>query len=495
MTVIWFGYALIVASVMAIGAKLLDWTVPTSLRHRRWIWMAALVLGAGIPAAGLLVPRAALGRAGRGATSPTAATVVGQGTIVGTSSTLTELIARAEASSLGRMSRPLLGVWVVMALVAIVGYGTATWSLARRRRAWQATQLDGELVLVAPSTGPAVVGALRPRIVVPEWAFDLPAEQRALMLEHERQHVAARDPLLLHTAVAIALLMPWNFVIWWLVRQLRLAVELDCDTRVLATGRDSRAYGTLLLDVCARRIRPGLVFMPALFERTSSLTRRIVAMHSTRTRFGRTRATLGAAAAVALTVLACDMPSPDVVAPDGTNQATKRLYGEVKASPERSAEDNRAMVSRYFPAVARGEGGATILFVVKSHTGDILKTSAQPAPALAPVSADRRQRAPNEAPASERAVTSGARENVLLARTPEVKQRVQTSGEEASVGVRFRSSSRSPRGIPAPIAMLSPDRIEAIEVSKHAAGTIAPNPVSIITITLKTGATLDGATR
>ena len=50
-----------------------------------------------------------------------------------------------------------------------------------------------------------------------------------------------------------------------------------------------------------------------------------------RPRFVGARITLGVAAALAVVALACDMPSPDVVAPDGTNQATKRLYGEVQS--------------------------------------------------------------------------------------------------------------------------------------------------------------------
>jgi beta-lactamase regulating signal transducer with metallopeptidase domain len=108
-------------------------------------------------------------------------------------------------------------------------------------------------VLLAPAIGPAVVGALRPTIVVPEWSLDLSDEQRALMLAHEREHVRARDPLVLHAAAMVALLMPWNVAAWWLNRRLRLAVELDCDARVLAGGRDARSYGALLLDVCARR--------------------------------------------------------------------------------------------------------------------------------------------------------------------------------------------------------------------------------------------------
>src|SRR4030095_1679071 len=185
---------------------------------------------------------------------------------------------RADTQSLGRLNLPLGLVWGAAALLALAGYGAATWSLARRRRSWREVEVDGQSVLLAPGTGPAVVGALRPQIVVPEWSLDLSSEQRTLMIEHERQHVRARDPLLLHVAALVALIMPWNLAAWWLNRRLRLAVELDCDARVLAGGHDPRAYGTLLLDVCSRRLQPGVGLSPALFERASSLTRSMLAM-------------------------------------------------------------------------------------------------------------------------------------------------------------------------------------------------------------------------
>ena len=41
-------------------------------------------------------------------------------------------------------------------------------------------------------------------------------------------------------------------------RKLRLAIELDCDRRVLATGVPRRRYGEMLIDVAARCVRPPL---------------------------------------------------------------------------------------------------------------------------------------------------------------------------------------------------------------------------------------------
>jgi len=283
-----------VSLALAVAAGVLDRATSGALRQRRWIWMLALTLSASIPAGQLAAPRLGL------AQSTLSARVVDHARAktavpsiwVASQNGLAELIARAESKSLGSMSAALGWAWIAAVLVAVAGYAAAAWALTRRQRSWRKVLVDGQPVWLAAATGPAVIGTLRPSIVVPEWSLTLPPDQRALMLEHERQHVRARDPLLLRSAALIGVLMPWNLVAWWLVRRVRLAIELDCDARVLAGGRDSRAYGNLLLDVCERRLQSGVLLAPALFERTSSLTRRIMAMRPDRPKFVRARVTL-----------------------------------------------------------------------------------------------------------------------------------------------------------------------------------------------------------
>lgn len=53
--------------------------------------------------------------------------------------------------------------------------------------------------------------------------------------------------------------MPWNPALWWIVRRLRLAIETDCDRRVLHAGTDVHAYGVLLLNAAARYARAPLL--------------------------------------------------------------------------------------------------------------------------------------------------------------------------------------------------------------------------------------------
>jgi hypothetical protein len=466
----WMVYSTIVALMLGAAAAIADRAGGNVLRQRRWIWAAAILLSVAMPAVVAFMSQAepvgigtpnvrqeGLQRGAAGASSPFAARVA-------------DLIAVADSRSLARFDRAFAIGWVAIAGLALAAYLVATWTLARRRRTWRAAVVDGERVLLARGVGPAVIGAVRPEIVVPEWSLDLAPEQRALMIEHERQHVRARDPLVLHAAALVALLTPWNVALWWLNRRLRLAVELDCDARVLAGGRDVRAYGTLLLDVCSRRTRPSAVLAPALLERTSSLSKRILAMHPAPVRFARSRILLGATASVALVALACDMPAPEMLAPDGKNAAPKRLYGQVAPTETVTGpEDTKRLVSRYFPDVARGDGESAIMFVVRSSTGEIVLTATQPVSALARPRAGRNS-----------AARAGAE--------PQGGGRMRLAQGGSELRPTNRAGART--GLPTGIGAVNPDDIASVDVVKHAAGTVAPNATSLITITLKAGASV-----
>jgi beta-lactamase regulating signal transducer with metallopeptidase domain len=458
MIALWMLYAIVVSVTLGLAAAVVERAGRGKLTQRRWIWMTALGLTVALPVWAAFGPDSR--RAGVTETVPGGAALDGgraSGPSTGISGEVAELIARADTKLLARLDSPLTAAWLAAALLAMAAYGAATLVLARRRRSWRAVEVDGHAVLLSPAVGPAVVGALRPRIVVPEWSLALPSAQRALMLEHEREHVRARDPLMLHGAAMIALLMPWNAGAWWLNRRLRLAVELDCDARVLAAGRDPREYGTLLLDVCSRRT-PGAPFLaPALLERTSSLTKRILAMHPERTRFPHARIALGAAAALAIVMLACEMPSPEMLAPDGKDAAATRVFGTAsEAVAARGTAELRATVARHFPEVARGEGGPAILYVVTTPDARVVFTETQAATELARMPAP-----PND---------------VEVPRPP----------AQRPTGMKVRRPG--PEALPSGIGALRPDDIEAIDVSKHAAGVLAPAAVSVIQITLKPGA-------
>ena len=479
MIALWMVYATVVAGIIGVAAVVLERASAGTLRQRRGIWLTALVASAVVPSWAALGPVRERNTGAAGQTGGAEGAAEASMTESWIASRLAEVVERADTAAIASYDSTLALTWVAFAVLALAAYGVGTWWLASRRRGWRVTTVDGHDVLVSATVGPAVIGTIRPRIVVPEWALRLPPQERALMFEHERQHIAARDPLLLHGAAMIALLMPWNVMAWWLTRRLRLAVELDCDARVLSRGGDVRAYGTLLLDVCSRRVRGGPLFAPALFTRTSSLTRRILAMHTGRVAYPRMRTALGAVAFLAATVVACEMPSPEMLAPDGKDVASTRVFGKIAARPDTGVAYLKKTVAEHFPEVARGEGGPRILYLVKSPGAGVVLAESQsaegarmPAPTpdeSAAVSGDRvalRMRAPEHAP--EQADAQLSREG-----TPAAPLRVKTPGPGGRAAL--------PEGIGA----LRPDDIEAIDVSKFAAGKIAPEPVSVIIIALK----------
>src|SRR6185295_15548477 len=75
---------------------------------------------------------------------------------------------------------------------------------------------------------------------------------QALMLRHESEHIRAGDPRALLVAGLFLVAVPWNIALWWLVRRLRMAMELDCDARVIRSVGASREYGLMLLEVSDR---------------------------------------------------------------------------------------------------------------------------------------------------------------------------------------------------------------------------------------------------
>jgi TonB family protein len=76
------------------------------------------------------------------------------------------------------------------------------------------------------------------------------------------------------------ILLPWNIAVLWQATRLRLALEIDCDARVLAKNPDTGRYARLLLAVAQLRSTTPLRAMVALAEGPSQLERRIKAMQS-----------------------------------------------------------------------------------------------------------------------------------------------------------------------------------------------------------------------
>jgi beta-lactamase regulating signal transducer with metallopeptidase domain len=146
--------------------------------------------------------------------------------------------------------------WILASVLIVAWAMASAWRVSRvvrlSRRESKARlpkQIDGFAVLVTDAIGPASVGILSSEVLVPRWVLGLPVEQRQYVLRHEEEHRRAHDALLLFVASLPLILMPWNLALWWQLRRLCLAVEMDCDNRVVRALGDPHAYGHLLLRV------------------------------------------------------------------------------------------------------------------------------------------------------------------------------------------------------------------------------------------------------
>jgi bla regulator protein BlaR1 len=139
------------------------------------------------------------------------------------------------------------------------------------------TIVDGVPVVVTDAIGPATVGLWRSRVLVPRWVLAMPGVQRRYVLRHEDEHRRAHDAHLLFFASLTLILVPWNLALWWQLRRLFLAVEMDCDNRVVAALGDATAYGELLLKVASVASR-GPRLQPALLGGVGMLEHRLTVL-------------------------------------------------------------------------------------------------------------------------------------------------------------------------------------------------------------------------
>jgi bla regulator protein blaR1 len=202
---------------------------------------------------------------------------------------------------------------------------------------------------------------------VPQWMLDrAPSEQR-VVLAHEAEHIRARDALVLGGASAAVVMMPWNPALWYMLSRVRLAVELDCDARVLRSGVAPKTYGTLLIDL-AEQALPLRLTAVALADDLSHLHQRIVAMKPHTPRFALLRG--GAAAALGLVGLlaACEAKLP-----------TESDIKKMDASSAESAARQLALVN----------ATDSVRYVIDSVVSSELAAKSLPAERIASVSVSK----------------------------------------------------------------------------------------------------------
>ena len=164
----------------------------------------------------------------------------------GVAMTADEIVTAAPAAPLIDGSA-VIALWLAGAAIS---FAFLAWSQSRFIRSLGGVAREGKFLRArAGGAGPAVVGALFPRIVLPadfEARYD-PAEQQVI-LAHEAAHLATGDALV-NGLIALAQCAFWfNPLIHFAARLVRVDQELACDAAVLsAYPQMRRPYAEALL--------------------------------------------------------------------------------------------------------------------------------------------------------------------------------------------------------------------------------------------------------
>jgi TonB family protein len=269
----WMVAATLFTLFLGVAAVAIERALRALGRQARGPWLAAFAAALAWPVIAPMV--AALFPAPARGGAPTVLPAVRS-----TIGTITSTLPALPTSWISRVDAALVPLWVIASVLLIVRLVVAWRALSSVERAASPVVIAGVPVLVTPSLGPAVFGVRRPRLLVPQWLLDLDAPLRALVVRHEQEHCRVRDAqLTLAVAIGVAL-VPWNAGAWWIARRLRLAMELDCDARVLRGATNAERYGRLLLFIAQRQSRTHVATM--LAESNSDLSLRITAMNTPR---------------------------------------------------------------------------------------------------------------------------------------------------------------------------------------------------------------------
>jgi len=382
MIVAWMLYSILVATLLGAAAIAIERASRLAGRSTRWIWIGALIGTVVLPLIARLV---------RTPGSP-GGTAVAPGAIEPATSATLAQVATGWWSAVAvpaALEIPLLLAWSGGSAVVLGALLTAYVRLRRELRRWRHERVENVDVRVSENRGPAAVGFARIELVLPRWVLACTATERRLILLHEMEHRRAGDTRLLAAALAVAVLMPWNPVVWWQLRRLRLATELDCDRRVLQKGADVRAYASLLLNAKLDGLGTRLL-TATLFRSKSELGRRIETMTAPQPSHRYLRA--GAAAVIGGGVLfaACETPTPSAPEADATaaveakpagdiafgvidklehGDVLKEIHEVAKTDPDRAAE-MKAQFHETYGNVFIAEDG-TVTDLVGDGDGDV----------------------------------------------------------------------------------------------------------------------------
>ena len=369
----WMLYSIVVSLLMGLAALALERSAHLRQRPARWLWATSMVASLAI----LFIPSTA-----SVPIIPSTASVQIAETTHADRATSSEIFAPPQTTAIetSRFTLPIIGTdqtplpngvstlldwtWrmasMALALVILASGAHLSW----RRRRWDRGHMAGTAVYISEDCGPAVVGFLRPHIVVPRWLTKLSPDAQEVVMAHERSHLGAYDTQLLTIAVCLVACMPWNPVLWWQLRRFRLAIETDCDARVLSLGYPVARYSETLIAVGERHSASYAMAM-ASYGSKSFLEQRIQNMLRKKTRHARVSALALGCLGIGLAVCAAEVAPPKVDLVGKTSSQETSVAAQVlqpNAQP-----DVRALRSQVLVMQAEGIADKLAQFIKESQ--------------------------------------------------------------------------------------------------------------------------------
>lgn len=315
MVIAWIGYCLLISGLLALAAFASERALGHFRKPVRWAWLTAIIGSVTVPVAAFFAPGLL---PGYGVSSAEPVVGLSDLAVAAAAPEMPAAVAAAggvfDAAAVGAV----LGWGWMILVVAMVGYLVRIYGRLRSEmRTWRPARVAGSPVMISDERGPAVVGFRRSVVVMPKWIPELEERLLRLVFLHEREHQRAGDHRLFAAAVTALVLMPWNPLVWWQVSRLRLAIEFDCDRRVLERGESRRDYADALITVGSRVSGPllaGAAFAerkPAVERRLRRMTEPLASMRPLRT-----LGASGVAMVAVLFVLGCPGPESAMNAPE-----------------------------------------------------------------------------------------------------------------------------------------------------------------------------------
>ena len=343
----WMLHALVVGCLLSVGALALEHVLRAHRRPARWVWVSVMVLSVAWPVALRVWTNRPPALPPALTEAPT--TVV---TPVRTGPPPTPesaVLQVAPDSALRSFDGPILRAWALTTVALALFFLVVMVRTRRLQRRWRTARVAGREVLVSGEWGPAVVGFLRPRVVLPGWCETLAPETLDFVLAHEEEHLRAGDLRLLLMAGLLPVLLPWHLPLWWQLSRLRTAVEGDCDLRVLR-GRPGRTrpYIELLLSMGLRPAVP-TPLAALLSEPYVTLKRRIRIMTMPSPKRPWLSGSLLTGAALLLGALACGAPPPTDAGADrdSPSDATEAQTATTPAAGPNRSEASHPVFTPY----------------------------------------------------------------------------------------------------------------------------------------------------